>query len=137
MALSTKFEWNDVTAEQESRKLVPEKIEEKIPAFANLLAQRHHPQDWKSILRKTAHMMLNLGKSPALSTEDYQHIKHHVLLALGKDDKMITLNETKVVAELLPNCLLLLLENTPHPIEQMKHESLSKKVMAFFDKKKV
>ncbi len=132
MALSTKFDWNEISSAKETKLLIPEKIEEKIPAFAQVLAQRHQPQDWKLVLRKTATMMQNMGMSPTLSTEDYRQIRHSSLLAVGKEDKMISENETRSVAALLPQAKFLVLEDTPHPIEQMNPAKICQEVKAFF-----
>jgi pimeloyl-ACP methyl ester carboxylesterase len=61
VTLGTKFDWSPESASHEVRKMDPEKILEKVPAFARILASRHSPNDWKELMRKTAAMMMQLG----------------------------------------------------------------------------
>ena len=42
--LGTKLKWNDEEAEKEIKMLNPEKVELKVPAFAQQLAERHGEQ---------------------------------------------------------------------------------------------
>jgi hypothetical protein len=43
--------------------LQPEKVELKVPAFAQALAQLHGEHEWKSLMSKTALLMKELGPS--------------------------------------------------------------------------
>jgi pimeloyl-ACP methyl ester carboxylesterase len=44
VTLGTKFDWSPESAEKEVKKLNPEKIQEKVPAFARILEHRHAPK---------------------------------------------------------------------------------------------
>src|SRR6187431_2838120 len=57
--LATKLDWNNDSSAREASMLNPEKMEEKIPAFAKLLAERHAPANWKELVRKTREMILD------------------------------------------------------------------------------
>ena len=57
VTLGTKFNWDEAIAEKECKMLRPETIEQKVPAFAQSLAQRHGQDDWKSVLHRTAEML--------------------------------------------------------------------------------
>lgn len=120
VTLGTKFNWTPETAEKESRMLNPAVIEEKVPKFAQKLAQDHAPADWKNVLNKTATMMKELGNGAALKTEDWKQIQHHVVIGIGTEDKMVTVEESREIAELLPNGRLVELEGVPHPIDQVE-----------------
>jgi len=117
--LATKFNWSPEIAQQEIKLLNPEKISEKLPVFAESLAKRHAPADWKMVLSKTASMMLNMGEKNPLSKNDFQNIHHPIILSIGDADKMVSAEETENVAKLLQNGNLLILPNTAHPIEQV------------------
>ena len=119
VTLGTKFDWSEESAAKEVKKLNPEKILEKIPAFARILEHRHAPNDWKELLNKTAYMMLGLGKRPLLTKEILQMIKHQVSICLGDLDDMADRNYSEEVSGFLPNGKFFLLENTPHPIEKV------------------
>jgi pimeloyl-ACP methyl ester carboxylesterase len=118
VTLGTKFDWTPESAEREVRKVIPEKIEEKIPAFARILQQRHAPNDWKELLHKTADLMTRLGSKPLLTMEVLQTIQHDVSILLGDLDDMADLMFSKKVAEALPHGKFASLEKTPHPIER-------------------
>ena len=131
ITLATKFYWDKATAEKEVKMLNPETIIEKIPAFAKQLEQRHYPNDWKTILEKTKEMLLTMGTRNTLTLEDYATIQTPCLLMLGDKDKMITFDETVAVQKALPNAEFKLLQNVPHPIEQVDINLLSNLIKEF------
>lgn len=130
--LATKFEWTEDIALKESKILNPEKIQEKIPQFAEILSQRHSPQDWRLVLNKTAQMMLEMGKNNPLKLEDFSNINHNVRISIGDSDNMVTLNETLEVYKLLPNSSLLVIPNTHHPIEKVSIKRLVFEIKDWF-----
>jgi pimeloyl-ACP methyl ester carboxylesterase len=129
VTLGTKFDWDPVSAEKEVKKLSPEKIAEKVPAFARILQHRHAPNDWKELLRKTAAMMIGLGNEPLLTDSILKTISRNVLILLGDQDDMADLLFSKNVANALPKGKFLLLKDTPHPIEKVDVKLLQQ--MAF------
>lgn len=124
VTLATKFHWDEATAVKENSMLNAEKIEEKIPAFAQVFAKRHAPNDWKMVLQKTKDMLLEMGKKNPLALEEYTSIQQPVLVMLGDNDKMVSMEETVAVSEKLPNSKLIILEATEHPIEKVDVEKL-------------
>lgn len=124
VTLGTKFDWSVESSEKEVRKLNPEKILEKVPAFARILEHRHAPNDWKVLLQKTGDMMLSLGKNPILTNEIIQNIKLPVTVCLGDLDDMADRGYSEKVASFLPNGKFQLFENTPHPIEKVEMKKL-------------
>lgn len=123
VTLGTKFDWNVESASHEVKKMNPEKILEKIPAFARILEKRHAPNDWKELMQKTSSMMLGLGEKPLLTPEVFNSIENPTLICLGDQDDMADRQYSEDVAKCLPGGKFLSLENTPHPIEKV---SLSK-----------
>jgi pimeloyl-ACP methyl ester carboxylesterase len=130
--LATKLEWTQQVAEKETNLLNPEKILEKIPAFASLLEQTHSPQDWKKVIQKTSDLLLQLGKNPVLAKEDFLQIKIPVIIGLGELDKMGSVEESKQASEYLENGQLLILPSTPHPFEKADHHILAGYIKNFF-----
>lgn len=131
MTLGTKFDWTPETSQKEIRMLNPEKIEIKVPKFAATLQKRHHPLDWKEVLQKTAEMMLHLGNGMALTTEDLKTISHDVLIGIGSEDNMVTLEESRLTAAALPNGNIEVFPNFRHPIELIDFEKLAHRINAF------
>jgi pimeloyl-ACP methyl ester carboxylesterase len=130
--IATKFNWDEETSAKESKLLNPEKIEEKIPDFAGQLLKRHSPEDWKLVLKKTAEMMLNLGKNKALKDEDLSLIENEVLVSAGDRDNMVSIEETVGAFRKLKNGRLLILPDTPHPIERIRVDMLLNEIKYFF-----
>lgn len=129
--LGTKFDWNPGTAEREVRMLNPTKIQEKVPAFADALAKRHQPNDWKVVITKTATMLQNLGNGAALNAEDFAKIQQPVTIGIGSQDNMVSLEESEATANLLPKGRLLLLSEFKHPIEQANFITLADAIELF------
>jgi len=118
VTLATKFEWSETIVEKELKMLQADVIEVKLPSFAATLKERHAPQDWKTIMQKTAAMLTELGKDNTLKLVDYTTINTPSLIMIGDRDKMVSLEETVAVYKQLPNAALAVLPNIPHPIEQ-------------------
>jgi len=129
---ATKFDWNEDTSVKESKMLNPAKIEEKIPAFAKALEKRHAPEDWNTVLHKTAEMMIDLGKKPLLTDEVLEKIENDVLVSVGDIDTMVTLEETANAAGKLENGRLYIFSETEHPIEKIDTKKLSTEIINFF-----
>jgi pimeloyl-ACP methyl ester carboxylesterase len=122
--LGTKFDWSPESATHEVKKVNPEKIEEKIPAFARILEKRHAPNDWKELLNKTASMMRGLGDQPLLHENNLMSINCPVTIGLGGLDDMADKTYSGKVSSLIPKGKFVMLPNTPHPIEKVSMEAL-------------
>lgn len=131
ITLATKFHWDPAIAAKEAGMLNADLIEEKIPAFAEQLQQRHYPNDWKIVLQKTKQLLLQLGQKNELRLEDYKAIATSGLLLLGDMDKMVSKEETQEVGDALPNGRFQLLENVQHPIEKTDIKILSSVIHQF------
>lgn len=131
--LGTKFEWSPEIASKEIKMLDPDVIESKVPKFADLLKSRHGLEHWESVLHRTAHMMIQLGKQNALTQEDFERIPHRSLIMIGDKDNMVTCEETLAVSKALPNGKYKLIKDTPHPMEQVDIDRITKIVRSFFE----
>ena len=132
ITLGTKFDWSEVSALQETKKLNPEKIVEKVPAFARILESRHAPTDWKELMQQTSSMVLALGRSPLLTEDVLKTILQPVVVCLGDQDDMADQDYSREVAGYLPNGKFIELNNTPHPIEKVSTEILVEIVVKGF-----
>jgi pimeloyl-ACP methyl ester carboxylesterase len=127
----TKFDWTPETASQEVKMLNPEKILEKVPQFAKTLEQLHYPLDWKENMTKTADMMIALGNGKHLSESELKSIKQPVMLSIGTNDHMVTVEETENIVHALPSGELLVLNNWSHPIEKLDLRKLTEELLNF------
>jgi pimeloyl-ACP methyl ester carboxylesterase len=119
MTLATKFHWDPETASREIKMLNPEKIEEKLPAFAQVLEARHQSIGWKKVLAKTAEMMIAMENANPLQKTDFEKISNPVRISIGDRDQMVTLEETIHVFRQIQNASFQIFPETPHPIEKM------------------
>ena len=133
ITLATKFHWDDKTATREVKMLDGKTIQEKVPAFAAQLQQRHAPNDWLLLLDKTKELLTHLGEQNCLLPEDYLSITTPSLLLLGDRDKMVTLDETVAVYKQLPNAQLGVLPGTPHAFEQADMSFLAELIGRFIN----
>jgi len=129
--LATKFDWNPESAHSEAAMLNAEKMLEKVPAFAQVLIERHQPSAWKELLQKTAEMMKEMGNKPPLSNSDFAAIQIPVLLCRGDLDRMVSKEETLQVAHALPNGFFKSYPEWPHPIEKCDVEILARDIVCF------
>lgn len=125
VTLGTKFDWTPETAALETSRLDPEKIAAKVPAFAQLLAQRHEPADWRAVLRQTAGMLTRLGHGEALQAADFEAIHCPVCIGRGAEDSMVTEAESERTAALLPLGRYVSLPSVKHPFEQVDTQQLA------------
>lgn len=132
ITLGTKYLWNPETAAKDVRMMNPDIIEQKIPAFANTLKERHQPGNWKNIMHSTAVMMTELGDGKAMTTEHFKAIDHKVLVCIGTDDHMVSIDESNTTAEVLTHGQLKIIEGFRHPIESVDIETLGAICMDFF-----
>ncbi len=116
--LGTKFAWNKETAEKESAMLDPDKIQEKLPVFAEALKARHGISSWKTVLKNTGLMMLSLGENSLLKPDDLKEINCKVRISVGDKDNMVSIEESKEAAGDLKYGSFQVLKNTFHPIEK-------------------
>lgn len=131
--LGTKFHWTPESAAQEVKMLNPEIIEEKVPAFASGLQSLHGADHWKNVLKKTAQMMLDLGNGKALKTELLKNITLPVLIGIGDQDRMVTMEESEERAHALPQGKIKVMEGFRHEIDRVDTSTLAETLIAFFE----
>ena len=134
ITLGTKFNWTKESAEKEIKMLNPEKIEEKVPAFANMLASTHGSNNWKKVVIKTAQMMFELGDGKKIAPKELEQIEHEVLIGIGSKDKMVSIEESEESANILPNGKLEIIEDFQHPIEKINNDKLTAIIVRFLKK---
>jgi pimeloyl-ACP methyl ester carboxylesterase len=133
LTLATKLNWTEEGATKESKMLNPEVIAERVPKYAAQLAILHGTEHWKALLPAIAGMMIDLGRQPLLTTENYAHINTKVQLMLGDKDVMVSLDEIVQAAKAIPEARLAVLPNTKHPIEQVRPALLMNLMKDFWE----
>lgn len=125
VTLGTKLDWSPNVAAGMSRMFDPEKIEAKVPQFAETLARTHAPADWKAVCRYTTAFLDDLGNGLGLPQDTFAQIAGPVTIGWGELDNVVTMEESSRVAAQIPLGKFQLLEGMKHPIEQVNAESLA------------
>lgn len=134
LTLGTKFRWDPATAEREAARLNPAAILQKVPKFAESLRARHaRAGGWERVLARTAEFLRALGAAPVLTDERLRGVVQPVKLMVGAKDSTVGVEETAAVAALLPHGHLTVLDDVPHPIEQVSSELLARELREFVD----
>jgi pimeloyl-ACP methyl ester carboxylesterase len=128
-ALGTKINWTIETVEKETKFLVPEMMETKVPAYARYLEDLHG-SNWKILVSNTAAMMHNLVQHH-ITSYDFHQIQQPVVLSLGDGDTMVSRDETENAALMLPHGKFHLFENTLHPIEKINPQLIKAELISF------
>ena len=133
--LGTKYLWDEPTSAAETRKLDPDKMEERVPAFARTLAALHGEERWKEVVHRTRAMIGSLGMAPPFRdpAQDLGGISQQCLTMVGDRDVMVSVEETQQVQRLLPKASLAVLPGTPHPIGQVDVMMLAFHLQRFFE----
>lgn len=134
VTLGTKFQWDPESAAKEVRMMNPDIIEQKIPAFAATLRERHAPADWKTIMRLTGEMMTRMGSGEALTAMDFKAITKRTLVCIGSDDHMVTREESLKTADWLPQGTSQIIEGFRHPLESIDQEKMAVIIKDFMER---
>lgn len=131
LTLATKFRWNPETSAKESGFLDAEKIEAKVPKYAQFL-QSLHGGKWRENLSATREMMIHLGDNPVLSPSVLSCVNHRVRIGLGDRDAMVSFDETVEAYKALPNGELQVFPQTQHPLEKVSATVFADSIKQFF-----
>ena len=132
MTLNTKLDWSPETAARMSGMFDPEKIELKVPQFAQVLAQTHAPADWKEVAHGTADFLKSLGDGAGLPPEAFVGISCPVAILRGAFDNTVTEEECRSAADRVPNSFYREIPESKHAIEQVDVAALAREIAAFF-----
>jgi len=130
MTLGTKLDWKVEQAEKETKMLNPDKIQEKVPQFAQHL-QSLHGENWSNLCRQTAGMMLDLGQQPILTSDNISTLEFPIRIGLGDKDNMVSFDETVAFYKALSQGEMQVFPNCLHPIEKVNAETLARAIMDF------
>lgn len=131
VTLGTKFSWSPEESQKETRKLDPDFLLEKAPAYCDYM-EALHGNAWRQVLEKTATLMTALGKKPLLDESGLKNIHVPVHLLLGELDKMVTRQETENVQSLIKDSQYQLLNGFVHPLERIDQAELGTVLAGIF-----
>ena len=130
--LAMKLAWTPEISAQMRRQFDPATIRARAPRVADALAALHTGMGWEHLLPATSTMLDDLGARPRLTRDVFARITHPVRLGIGDRDTMVTIEETLDAYRALPAGELEVLPATPHPMERVDLDRLSRSLVAFF-----
>ncbi|MBK8497617.1 MAG: alpha/beta fold hydrolase [Flavobacteriales bacterium] len=119
ITVGTKLAWTDEGLQKELRKLDPDMMLAKVPAFANALAVAHGEDRWRDVVTAIAKSMSDLAAAPMLTAEVVARIECPVLLCVGDGDTTAVPSDTQAFATGLRNAEVVVLPGTRHPFEEI------------------
>lgn len=129
--LGTKVAWTPAFASEQARRLDPERIADRSPGFAKLLAERHGADRWPETVTRVVEMMRALGDEPDLTEGLLAQVRCPVLVVRGLEDEMVTGEESDALAHILEADRVELFR-TPHAIEQADVETVAEPLAPWF-----
>ena len=130
--LAMKLAWTPEISAQMRRQFDPATIRARAPRVADALAALHTGMGWEHLLPATSTMLDDLGARPRLTRDVFARITHPVRLGIGDRDTMVTIEETLDAYRALPAGELEVLPATPHPMERVDLDRLSRSLVAIF-----
>jgi len=122
VTLGTKLDWTPEVAAGMNRMFDPEKIEAKVPQFAQALSAQH--ADWKALCRYTAAFLSDLGNGLGIQDASYAKIQCPVTIGWGSEDNVVSAAESQRVATLIPNAKFIELFGVKHQLELVDVENM-------------
>ena len=132
--LGTIFVWSEEGLHKELRKLDPDIMKAKVPAFARNLANIHGEDRWKRVVTAVAKSMIDLAASPLLTDEVIARITCPVLVCVGDGDTSAGVGNTRSFAERLQHSEVLVLPSTRHPFEEVDLAFLVPRLKTFWER---
>ncbi len=117
ITLGTKFNWNKESAEAETKRLNPEMMQQKVPAYVEQLVNLFG-SNWAEVVKCTAQLMTELGQDKILFPEVLKKINCPVTILRGDQDKMVTREESLETVSHLRNAYYHEIKNAGHAFEQ-------------------
>jgi pimeloyl-ACP methyl ester carboxylesterase len=130
MTLGTKWDWNPTSSAREVAMLDPDVMAEKIPSYVVKLQALFGEKNWVDVVRNTAALMHDLGHGGGLTEDEYRKIETDVLILRGSEDKMVSAESSKEVANWLQNGTYQEIDGAPHPLEKVDVDNLCHLIVA-------
>jgi pimeloyl-ACP methyl ester carboxylesterase len=128
VTVATKLAWTPEVAAAEARRLDPDRLTERAPAFVADLAGRHPGPGARTMLERTAAFLTGLGTAPPL---DLGAVACPTLVVVGEADALVTRAECEAAVDRLPHGRLAVLPGAPHQYERLDEAALADLIGGF------
>ncbi|MBK7945893.1 MAG: hypothetical protein IPJ85_11550 [Flavobacteriales bacterium] len=107
-------------------------MQQKVPTFAQALADAHGAERWKEVVQAIARSMSELAASPLLTHEVCARIQCPTLLCVGEKDTTAVLADTQQFALRVRCSEVFVLPDAPHPFDRVDLDELLPHLQAFW-----
>lgn len=128
MTFGTIFDWHPEQAVKQISMINPDKIQAKVPAFAEQL-DIVHGKKWMQVLKKTHNLLEKLGANPLLSDDALKNVQAKCLITVGDRDAIVSIEESLYTYRLIPGAKFAVYPNTGHAFEKAPHSKIKKDFM--------
>jgi pimeloyl-ACP methyl ester carboxylesterase len=132
MTLATKYHWSTQIAIKETSFLNPTLILEKVPKYAQQLQTLHGDEQWDILVNAIAQLLRHLGDNPILNEQNLKEIACRVQVMVGDKDTMVSIDESRQLADAIPGSNFAILPNTIHPFEKINQKLMLQLMDDFF-----
>lgn len=116
---ATKFYWSEEAVATLRRQLDPDAMAEKVPGYANQLADAHGVRGWRNLVRQAADLVAHLARA-GVTEGMLAQATLPVTVCVGDRDELVPLAEAHRLSRRLQNGALLTLPRTRHPFPSVK-----------------
>ena len=130
--LGTKYLWDEASLARELKYLNIDKIKEKVPHFADMLARRHTALGWETVVERTKEVMRENVTTGGLTPEFMSRLQQPLRVMVGDRDATAGVLDSYTIFQALPNGQFEVLPATPHPFERVAYPRLAQSLIEFF-----
>ncbi|HHB91521.1 MAG TPA: alpha/beta fold hydrolase [Anaerolineae bacterium] len=130
--LGTKYLWDEGALTREFRFLDPDIIRQKVPHFAQSLAQRHIALGWERVLALMKDVMRENAATGGLTPEWMSQLEQPLRIIVGDRDTTAGVIDSYRVFQALQQGQFEVLPQTPHPFEKVAMPKLAQSLNEFF-----
>jgi pimeloyl-ACP methyl ester carboxylesterase len=127
---ATKFYWTAEAVANMRNQLDPETMSNKVPGYANQLAQEHGGSHWRVLVRQAADLVGFLAQK-GMTEGMASHTQCPCLVSVGDRDELVPLQEAQRLSRVLANGELIVLPGVRHPFRTLREVPLLPMMLAF------
>ncbi|NOX63870.1 MAG: alpha/beta hydrolase [Chloroflexi bacterium] len=130
--LGTKYLWDEASLARELQYLDVDKIKEKVPHFADMLARRHIALGWETVVERTKEVMRENVETGGLTPKFMSRLEQPIRVMVGDRDATAGVSDSYTIFLALRHGQFEVLPATPHPFERVSHARLVASLEEFF-----
>ncbi|MFZ0545343.1 MAG: alpha/beta hydrolase [Candidatus Promineifilaceae bacterium] len=127
---ATKFYWTNEAVANMRAQLDPDAMGQKVPGYANQLAQEHGGSHWRVLVRQAADLVGYLSQE-GITEGMAAHTQNPCLISVGDRDELVSLPEAQRLSRVVANGELIVLPGVRHPFRTVREVPLLPMMLAF------